>query len=261
MSNPFDKPTGLPSISFVSTDPTTGRKNPLPIGTRLGGKVTKAPEVVQSRVYEGADKGKPEFWDNLGKGVKTPNQKDAQGNDNKPVQQIVINVMTPEGEEKSLWVPFYPKSMFEAVQGALAGRAIEVGDDIFVTLTGFTPVPGKNPMNDYAADFTKGQGAFAPPPPAPPAPAAAAPPPPAPPAPPAAPAPPPPAPAVATTPEGFTLEGLLKGGWTAEQAVAAYPMLANGAVPAQAAASAAPDDARAQKIANMSAEDRELLGL
>lgn len=251
--NPFDKPTGLPSISFATRD-EAGNLGTVPVGTRLGGKVTKAPEIVQSRVYEGSDKGKPQFWDNKGKGVKTVNAKDSEGMENKPVQQIVINLMTPQGEEKSLWVPFYPKAMYEAIQAVLAGRAIEVGDELFVTLTGFTPIPGKNPAKDYGADFTKGMGVFAPPPPA----AAPAPPPPAPPAPPAAPAPPPPAAGPATTPEGFTLEGLLRGGWTHDQAIAAYPMLnGHGAIPAQPSA----EDARAKKLAEMSAEDRELLGL
>lgn len=257
--NPFDKPTGLPSITFATRD-AAGNLGSVPLGTRLGGKVTKTPEIVQSRVYEGSDKGKPQFWDNKGKGVKTINAKDADGTDNKPVQQIVINLMCPDGEERSLWVPFYPKAMYEAIQTALAGRAIEVGDDLFVTITGFTPIPGKNAAKDYSADFTKGQGVFAPPPPA----AAAAPPPPPPsaaavPAPPAPAPPAPPAPAaVATTPEGFTLAGLLAGGWTHDQAIATYPMLnGNGAIPAQPSA----DDLRAQKLAAMSAEDRELLGL
>ncbi len=54
--------------------------------------------------------------------------------------------------------------------------------------------------------------------------AAAVPPPPA-----AVPAPPvvvpPPPPAVKTTPEGLTLEQLVGGGWTREQAIAAYPVL------------------------------------
>lgn len=275
--NPFDKPTGLPSISFAITDPVTQRSVPVAIGTRLGGRVTKAPEVVQARGYEGADKGKPLFWDNLSKGLKTPNDKDAQGRDNNPVQQIVINMMCPDGEERALWVPFYPKSMFEAIVAALAGRAIEVGDDLFVTITGFTPVAGKNPMNDYSADFTKGAGVFAAPAdPAPPAPPAApAPPPPAPvPAPPVAVAPPPPAPvpappappapapppAAPATPEGYTLASLVAAGWSAEQAVATYPIL--GAAASNGAAhNGNGDDARAAKIAAMSDEDRELLGL
>ncbi len=37
---------------------------------------------------------------------------------------------------------------------------------------------------------------------------------------------PPPPPAVKTTPEGLTLEQLVGGGWTREQAIAAYPVLA-----------------------------------
>ena len=59
----------------------------------------------------------------------------------------------------------------------------------------------------------------------PPLPGAVPPPPVAVPAPPVAVPPPPPA-AVKTTPEGLTLEQLVGGGWTREQAIAAYPVLA-----------------------------------
>lgn len=270
--NPFDKPASLPSISFATHD-EHGNLGTVPVGTRLGGRVTKAPEIVQASVYEGPDKGKPQFWGAGNK--KTTDPLDAGGQPNKPVNQIVLNVRTPEGEDKSLWVPFYPKAMFEAIQTALAGRAIEVGDDLFITLTGFTPVPGKNPAKNYSADFTKGQGAFAPETAAVSVPAQAT----------AA------APASTNgtpkTPEGYTLASLLAAGWTQDQVQAAYPILVPVAAapppppapapppappaPAPPAAAAAPPpppapapDAlsdREAKIAAMSPEDRALLGL
>ncbi len=253
--NPFDKPAGKPSLSFATRD-EHGNLGSVPVGTRLGGKVISAPRVVQSVVYEGPEKGRPEFWGDGGK--KTTAPKNAAGQDNKPVSQIVVEVRTPQGDERSLWVPYYPKAMFEAIQTALAGRAIEVGDDLFVTLTGFTPVPGKNPAKDYSADFVKGQGAFSAEaatktveaPPAPPA-AAAPPPPPA-----------PPAPAWAGQAER---DAFLAAGWSPEQIAEHHPHL----VPPVAAAPAAPPappaapatDARAAALAAMSPEDRALLGL
>lgn len=266
-TNPFDKPASLPSISFATRD-EHGNLGSVPVGTRLGGRVTKAPEIVQASVYEGPDKGKPQFWGAGNK--KTTDALDAGGQPNKPVNQIVMNVRTPEGEDKSLWVPFYPKAMFEAIQTALAGRAIEVGDDLFITLTGFTPVPGKNPAKDYSADFTKGQGAFAPETAAASVPAQAS-------------------PATNGTPktaEGYTLASLIAAGWTQDQVAAAYPALVPQAAPpppppapapsatppppAPPVASAPPSppppavDAvseRQKKLDAMSPEDRQLLGL
>lgn len=262
MTDPFAKSASVPSLSFSTRD-EFGQLQSKPVGTRLGGKVTKSPEIVQETGYEGVFKGKLLFWDSNGTGVKTDQATTSDGRTNNPVNKIVVNVTTPQGEEASLWVSYYPKDMYEAIQEALAGRAIEKGDDLFVTITGKRPVPGKNPAHTYSADFTKGQGAFAP------EQAAAATPPP-PPAPVAVPAPPaPPAPAEAILSNGFTATQLVAAGWTAEQ-IAALSVPTAGSAPAApapasaptASADSAPVDAaaaRQAKIDAMTPEDRALL--
>lgn len=272
MTNPFDKPQKTPSVSFTNDDPATGQKVNKPVGYRVGGRVVKVPETVQSTGYKGSPfEGKPLFWSNDGKGVKTDAAKSADGRDNRKVEDIVthlqIKVGDDIGEERGLWCPFYPKYMYEAIQAALADRAIELGDELYLTIKAYIPVPGKNPARDYTAEFIKGQGAFAPAA----AEAATPPPPPA----PSPPAPPPPVvdttPAgMATTPEGYTHSGLIAAGWTTEQITAAYPQLVPAGSPAPAppaapppAASVAPDvaDARAAKLAAMSDADKALLNL
>lgn len=247
--NPFAKKQNLPSISFAVTD-AAGNSTSVPIGTRIGGKVTRGPEVVQKTGYPGTPfGGKPLFWDADATGRETDQAKGPDGRENKKVEQVVIQLMVGL-EEMSLWVSMYPKYMFEAIQEALGDRAIEVGDELYITLTGFGKAdPGKNPPKLYSAEFIKGQGVFAPAPPPPPA--ASAPPPPPPPAAAAPPPPPPPPPAaVATTPEGYTLDGLIAGGWTREQAIASYPVLAPVATNG---------DAKAAALAALSEADRNLL--
>lgn len=275
--NPFDKPESTPSFSFSDRD-QYGQLVSKPIGTRLGGTVTKGPEPVQSRFYEGTDKGKPMYWQADGKG-HTADPKSPNGLDNPPVKQIVVTVIPPGASDPmSLWIKEYPKDMFDAIKEALTLpngtiRAIEPGDQLFVTLTGKRPVPGKNPAHTYSAEFIKGAGAFsvaAPPPP----PAAAAP---------VAPAPAPPVPP--TEPvlsNGFTASALRAAGWTEAQIAslsapapvaappaAPPPPVATEAAPAASdtppvetapAASAEPTE-REKKLAEMTPEDRALLGL
>lgn len=256
-SNPFDKPTSTPSVSWATTD-AVGNKSSVPIGTRQGGKVTKAPEVVQSTGYVGTPfAGRPLFWDNAGKGKKTDQAKDANGVDNKPVQQVVVTLLI-DGAERGLWVPYYPKSMFESIQAAIGGRAIEPGDELYVTLAGFekSEDAGKAPSKLYSAEFVKGQGVFAPE-----TPAAAVPAPPAPPA--AVPAPPaPPAPPVAAEPvlsNGFTATQLRAANWTAADIAAlSAPVAPAAPAPVDATDAAA---ARQAKIDAMSPEDRALLNV
>lgn len=248
-SNPFDKSVSTPTLSF-STKDEYGRVQPKPIGTRLGGTVKKSPEIVQSRVYEGSDKGKPMYWDADGKGKTTTAAQTPDGRKNNPVQQIVIVVTCADGEDRSFWVSFYPKAQFESIQNAITGpdgqlRAIEPGDTLYTTLSGLTPVAGKNPSYAYTSEFTKGAGVFS-----------------APPAPPVAAAPPPPAaPTVeAVLSNGFTASALSGSGWTAEQIAALSTPVAPAGPPAPPAAPAA-DPQRADKLATLSDEDRKLLNL
>lgn len=282
--NPFDKPESTPTISWAVTD-AFGNKTSVPIGTEQGGVVVKSPEIVQSTGYAGtAFAGKPLFWDNDGKGKKTDKSTSADGRANKAVQQVVT-ILKIDGEDKALWTSFYPKSQFDAIQAAIKGpdgkvRAIEPGDELYVKLTGFerSEDAAKAASKLYSARFIKGAGAFSSA-----AQTAAAPPPP----PAAAPAPPvAAAPAPVTEPvlsNGFTASALTASGWTAEQIAAlaapappappvaapAPPTPAPTAAPAASvtpevpAASAAPVEMteRERKLAEMTPEDRALLGL
>lgn len=219
-ANPFDKPESTPTISWAITD-SFGNKSSVPIGTRQGGIVVKAPEVVQSTGYAANKElaGKPLFWDNMKKGERTASAMSSDGRANKPVQQIVT-ILNVNGEDKALWTSFYPKSQFDAIQAAIKGidgkpRAIEPGDQLYVTLVGFerNEDTTKAASKLYAAEFVKGAGAFAPE-----TAAAAAPPPPV-----AAPAPPvavAPAPTPVTEPilsNGYTASALRAGGWSEAQ--------------------------------------------
>lgn len=208
-SNPFEGGSGekIPTISFTNTDPNTGVMTPKPIGTRLGGRVTKAPEVVQKTKF---GTGEKQYWDQANSKVTTEDT-------GRPLWDVVIGVDTPEGP-RNFWFAKSNKegSMFSAIKTALgaAGVAeVKVGGELYVTLTGVTPNPkGGQPSKQYSATYTP------PNPMADEAPAAAAvPAPPAPPAPPAA---------EKRTADGYTLASLVAAGWTAEQAVAAYPELA-----------------------------------
>ncbi len=262
--NPFDKAVSTPTLSFSIKD-EYDQSRPKPIGTRLGGVVKKAPEVVQSRFYGGPHKGKPMFWDSDSKGNAVPEATTKDGRTNNPVNQVVITVTCDDGEDRSFWVSFYPKAMFEAVQLAITApdgslRAIEAGDKLYITLSGLTSVPGKNPAYAYTAEFTKGAGVFA-----------SAPPPP-----PVAAVPVAPAPVVSATvtepvlSNGFTATQLVAAGWTAEQiaaltapVVAPAPPVAPTAPAEAPVAIAAPDAAaiRQAKIDAMSEADRKLLNL
>ncbi len=279
MSNPFDKPTSTPTLSF-STKDEYGRTIPKPIGTRLGGVVQKSPEVVQSRVYEGADKGKPEYWCSDSKGKKVTNATTADGRANNPVVQIVIPVMCDDGEVRSFWISYYPKNAYESIQQAITTpdgtiRAIEPGDKLYGTLSGLTPVPGKNPSYNYMFEFTKGAGVFSPaatvaasPPPPPAAGTTAASAPPVPPAPAAEP----------VLSNGYTATQLRAAQWTEDQIAALSAPVAAPAPPAAPAPSAAPTApaeasvdpetavataaaAKQAKIDAMPEADRKLLGL
>lgn len=266
--DPFAPKTSAPTLSFSTRD-ALGELQAKPFGTRLGGTVSKAPEVVQARGYEGELKGKPLFWASDGKGKKTDQAVSPQGVANNPVNQIVINFSDAgdDGGEAALWVSYYPKDLYEAIQEALQGRAIEPGDKLFATLTGKRPVPGKNPAYTYSAEFFKGQGAFAPVAPASPAVAAA---PPvtvvAPPAPVATPVVAPPA-VFANQAE---YDAHIAANWTHELLVQhgkghLIPPVAGSVAPAPVLAPPAPvEDVAAKRAAAMAAlspEDRALLGL
>lgn len=250
-STPFDSESKVPSITFTDKDEATGIMSPKPVGTRLGGKIKKLPEAVQQTKFGSSDKL---FWGNDSK--KTTDELSASGQPNNACMTIVTVLETPEGD-RSLWAPKSSKdgSMCKEISKALGGNNPVVGGELWVTLTGIIPNPqGGQPSKQYSASYSA-PSAFE-------TPAAV----PAPPAPAAVPAPPVPAAAV-TTPEGFTLASLVAGGWTQEQAVAAYPML--GASPAPTAPPAPPatpappsgDDARAAALAGLSPEDRALLGI
>lgn len=271
-SNPFDKDGGLPSVSFGGKDTTTGQITTKPIGYEVHVRVTKAPTLVQSREYGGT---KLLFWDpnNKGKKVTEPNDQ--------PCMSVVFHgtiEYDSEGKdigvEKAQWVQ-KPSALFTAVGDAINDAKLEgipVGALVKTKLTGFKQ--GEDQSRAAAKQY---EVVIVPPnafteTPAPPAPPAA-PAPPAPPAPPAAAAPPaPPAPAaVPTTPEGYTLASLVAAGWTADQAVAQYPVLAAPAaapaIPAPPVAPAADgpvetaEEKRAKAMANLSADDLKLLGL
>lgn len=269
-SNPFDKDGGLPSVSFGGKDPNTGQITSKPIGYEVHIRVTKAPTLVQSREYGGT---KLLFWDpnNKGKKVTEPNDQ--------PAMSVVTHGIVEYdsegkdvGTEKALWAQ-KPSALFGEIGNAINAAnldGIPVGALVKIKLTGFKQGEDKSraaakqyevsivPASAFSGDAT-------PPPP----PAAAVPAPPAPPAPPVA-APPPP-PVVATTPEGYTLASLVAAGWTSEQAIAAYPVLAApAAAPATPAPPAAPaasepvetaEAKRAKAMAALSPEDRKMLGL
>lgn len=247
--DPFAGSDGLPSISFASKD-QYGNLSSKPVGTRIGGKVLKAPTMLQSRNFTTKQL---ETWP-----------------DGNPKMSVVVEIEVA-GEPMSLWVK-KPSALFKAF-GEAIGRAggvpVGPGAQVWVTLTGFgKPEADKAPAKLYAVEYTPAnqfatevaptQSATTPP-----APAA------------------PPVPAVATTPEGYTLASLQAAGWSIDQIRASYPALipvtapAPPAVPtppAPTATAPAPEpqpvapvvDAaaeRAAKIAAMPAEDRALLGL
>lgn len=272
-SNPFDKDGGLPSVSFGGKDPNTGQITSKPVGYEVHVRVTKAPTLVQSREYGGT---KLLFWDpnNKGKKVTEPNDQ--------PCMSVVFHgniEFDSEGKdigvEKAQWVQ-KPSALFTAVGDAINDAKVDgitVGCLVKTKMTGFKQGEDQSraaakqyevvvvPPNGFASEVPAAPAAATPPPPAPPA-AAAPPPPPAPPAP----------VSVPTTPEGYTLASLVAAGWTSEQAVAAYPVLAAPAAapatpapPVAPAADAGPvetaDEKRAKAMANLSDEDKKLLGL
>lgn len=167
--NPFDKAESTPTISWAVTD-SFGNKTSVPVGTRQGGVVVKAPEVVQSTGYAANKElaGKPLYWSNNKGEGRVADSHSADGRPNKPVQQIVTVLKCADGVDRSLWTAFYPPSQFNAIQNAIKGpdgrpRAIEPGDQLFVTLTGFerNEDTTKNASKLYSAEFIKGAGAFA----------------------------------------------------------------------------------------------------
>lgn len=265
-ANPFDTPQHekTASLSFTSTDPVTGVMAPLPVGTRLGGRITKAPELVQQTQFKTNAKL---YWKKTGDSWG----KVTEENDS-PCMTVVTTLETADGP-RSLWAPKSSKdgSLCKAIADAIAAsgnKTAVVGGELYVTLTGIKPNPqGGQPSKEYKAEYTA-PNTFAGGTPA--ETAVAAPPPPAP-APPAPSVPAPPV-AVPTTPEGYTLASLTAAGWTAEQAIAQYPILGAAVPPAAPSAPPAPpappaaatpsaDDARQAALAALSPEDRALLGL
>lgn len=251
-ANPFDGHDKIPGISFTNRDETTGVMTPKPTGTRQGGKIKKAPEMVQQRDY---DTKKPLFWKDQKKTVEETDSK---------AYTIVTILDTSEGD-RALWAPKSKKegSMCRAISDAIkvSGNATAVvGGELWVTLTGLVPnEKGGQPSKTYSAVYTAPNAFEVPTPPA------SVPAPPAPPT--AVPAPPAPSVQPATTPEGFTLASLLAGGWTTEQAVAAYPVLgavpqaAPSAPPAPPAPAATPPGNAAAALAQLSDEDLAMLRL
>jgi hypothetical protein len=251
--NVFNSPKGekIPSISFTDTDPVTGVMSPKPIGTRLGGKIKKAPELIQQTKFK---TNEPLFWKKKGDSWEKVIEETQS-----PAMTVVTTLETTEGD-RSLWAPKSSKdgSLCKAIADAIAAsgsKTAVVGGELWVTLTKISPNPqGGQPSKEYAATYSPpNQFAEAPAPPAPRAPAAPPTPAPAPPAPPAAPA---------TTPEGYTMASLTAAGWTAEQIVAQYPMLgAAPAAPSAPPAPPAPPSAQAtSKLAELSDEDLDMVG-
>lgn len=252
-ANPFDNREKIPGLSWTNKDETTGVMTPKPIGTRLGGKIVKAPEMVQQTDF---DSNKPLFW---------KDQKKTTEETGSPAYTIVTTLETPEGN-RSLWAPKSGKegsmcrAISDAIKAAGAPTAV-VGGELWITLTGLVPNPkGGQPSKTYSAVYTPPNQFAEAAPAAGPTPPASVPSPPAPPAP-LAPA------AEVKTPEGYTLASLVAGGWTAEQAIAAYPVLGNTTAPVAPPAPPAPPvadagaDARAAALAQLSPEDRALLNL
>lgn len=221
----------------------------------IKGRVTDWADVQQT-IFAGPDKGKPDYWD-------------AEKTRPKMMHRVVLETdRRTEENTKGVW-SVYLKGSAKAESGstlaavilALANAGaeeIEENGTLELWRTGSRPGEGGQAYT-YEAVYTKPGLAVGPTPPAPTAPVAAPVPPP-PPAPVAAPAPPPPPIAAATTPEGYTLASLVAAGWTAEQAVAAYPMLAQAASPAPPAAPGGLSPEQAAALAGLTPEERALLG-
>lgn len=271
-ANPFNTGEKTPSLTFTNHD-ANGVSTPKPIGTRLGGKIVKAPEVVQQTKMGSTAKL---YWGPDSK--KTENAVGPNGQPNNPAMTIVTHLETAEGV-RALWAPKSSKegslcrAIADAIKAAGASTA-QVGGELWITLTGLTPNPqGGQPSKTYTAVYTPPNQFATEVPAAPATGAASLPAPPAPPAPPvppapaasAVPAPPaPPAPPVAEprTPEGFTLDQLVAAGWDRAQAIAAYPMLGGvPAAPAVPAPPAPPVDGKLAALAKMSDEDLAMLGM
>ena len=241
-ADPFAGSAGLPSISFAVKD-QYGNLLSKPVGTRIGGTVLKAPSVQQSRNFTTKQ---PEFW--------------PDGNAKTSVV-VDLNVDCGGEGEMSLWVK-KPSALFKAFQEAKGEQLVKPGDKDYVTLVGFgKPEEDKAPAKLYKVEYIP-TDVFAAPTQAAATPAATTP----------ASAPPaPPAPAAEPVlSNGFTASALLASGWSAAQ-IAALSAPAPTVVPqappvapAPPAAVSAPSealDAKAQRIAEMSPEDRALLNL
>lgn len=253
IEDPFAGSPGLPSISFAKKD-QYGNMQSKPVGTKIGGRVLKAPKRVQSRNF-------------------TTKQLDTWPDGN-PKMSVVVDICV-EGVDMSLWVKD-PSALFKAFQEAIAGAGgvpVGPGATLFVELTGFGPPEAdKAPAKLYKVHYTPADS-FA-----------------------ASEAPAPSTNGAPKTAEGYTLASLLAGGWTEAQVAASYPALVPSfaapppppppapapsvtpppptppaasappppaPAPAPAPAPPAPDAAseREAKLASMSPEDRQLLGL
>lgn len=260
-SNPFDKEGGLPSVAFATKDETTGGFINHPIGYKIKLQVTQAPKLVQSRKFGSGDLL---FWNPNKKGDKITEPND------QPVMSVVTHgtvVADTNGKdigvEKALWAQ-KPSALFGAIGNAINDAkvdGIKVGDLVEVHFTGYKQGEDQTraAAKQYAVTVTPAN-AFSGDVPVPPAPV---------PAPPAVatPPPPPPAPAaVKATPEGYTLASLIAGGWTKEQAILTYPVLADS-TPAGPPAPAADvpvqtvEQKQADALSKLSPEDKALLGL
>jgi hypothetical protein len=260
-ANPFNSGEKTISLTFTNHD-ENGVATPKPIGTRLGGKIIKAPELVQqtkmgssAKLYWGADS------------KKTENAVGPNGQPNNPAMSVVTTLETAEGA-RSLWAPKSSKdgSLCKEIAKAISAagcKTAEIGGELWVTLVGLTPNPqGGQPSKQYTAQYIPPNNFAAPEVPTaqatpqPPAPAAPPTPAPAPPAPPASPA---------TTPEGYTHASLTAAGWTHEQIIASYPMLGGTPIPPSAppAPPAAPPAAsdRAAALAQLSDADLDMMGM
>lgn len=126
-NDPFAGGEKTPSLSFDKK----------PIGTSYTGKVTKLPEMVQSRDYLSGD---PVFWKTTGKGKTTMDT-------GQPVMSAVT-VLNVDGEERSLWAQ-KPSAMWAAISSAQRelGRSMRIGDTLTVTFTGEKPHPDNPQLN------------------------------------------------------------------------------------------------------------------
>lgn len=235
--DPFAGSAGLPSISFATKD-EYGNLGSKPVGTRIGGKVLKAPSLAQRRNFTTK---LAEFWP-----------------DGNPKMSVVVD-LDVDGVEMSLWVK-KPSALFKAFGDAIAGAGgvpVGPGAFIWVTLIGFgKPEADQAPAKLYKVEYTPANsfepvgptpaGATSPAPPAPPAPPAAA--------------------VTATEPvlsNGFTASALKASGWNDDQIAALSapaPVAAPPAPPAPPAATPTPSERQA-KLDAMSPEDRALLNL